>query len=203
MELGEPLHRLGGCGPLGQGDRGGEGGGRFDQAGGPRLRHRLHILSQARDQDLQLGSRGRGPAVQAGEQDVAAERAHVRRLDGLGQEGDGGEARRRAGADLASELRLASAGHRRGQRVQPEEGGEVRERGPRGHPQDGELENRHRARDALLGVGDQAPVAGGQDRLRRGPWELHPRHRQVHREHPRRRHPHAGDPHRHAAGLRA
>ena len=77
---------------------------------GPRFRPLLHQPPDARDQDAQHRAGGDGPAVAAGREGLAAERAPLWRADRARQGRDRGQAWRRAGQDLAP---LASTSRRR------------------------------------------------------------------------------------------
>ena len=79
------------------------------------LRHRLHVAAHAGDPDVVDHARRHGSHVAAGHRQLAAERAALRRAAGAEQGRDRRKARRRAGEDLAPQLRhpAAAAARRR------------------------------------------------------------------------------------------
>ena len=75
--------------------------GRLLQGGRLRVRRRLHVGAQARDQDAGHRARHARPALDSGHQELEAERAELRRAAGAEQGGDRREARRGADHDVA------------------------------------------------------------------------------------------------------
>src|SRR5258706_579864 len=73
------------------------------------LRSRLHLGAQARHPHAVARARRARSDVAAGREELAAERAPLRRPPGAEQGRDGGEVRREAGARLAAQLRYAAA----------------------------------------------------------------------------------------------
>ena len=80
---------------------------------------RLHLAPDPRDQDAAPRARSLRAAVDPRDQGLAAQRAALRRADRARQGRDRGQARRRAGQDLAPQLRHAAAGARRRVGVRP------------------------------------------------------------------------------------
>ena len=80
------------------------------QGAGLRLRPGLHLGAQARHPHPVDRAGRDGPDVDPGPQLLAAERAPLRRAAGAEQGRDGREVRRRAGQDLAPQLRHPAAG---------------------------------------------------------------------------------------------
>ena len=86
-----------------------EEAGRLLREGGIHVRRRLHLGAQARHQDAVGRARRAGSALDSGDQELAPQRAPLRRAAGPEQGRDGGETRRRAGQDLAAQLRHSAS----------------------------------------------------------------------------------------------
>ena len=119
--LREPLHRLGRRRPVG--DRVGAGAKAGELLRAERVEFDQAFTSVLKRAIRTLVDRARrpGPDVAAADHELAAERAPLRRPAGPEQGRDRGEARRRAGQDLAPQLRrpAAAAGARRPDAPQP------------------------------------------------------------------------------------
>ncbi len=109
MEQGKPVHRVDGCRPFRQGQDRGESRGTEAALRRVRLRPRLHLGAETRRPHSLDGPRRDGPHVDHGPQQLAAERAPLRRAAGSQQGGNSGEVRRGAGAHLAQKLRRSAA----------------------------------------------------------------------------------------------
>ena len=188
MESREPLHRVGRCRADSAGARGGEAGGSAARRGAIRVRRRVHVGAQARDQDAVDGARGDGPDVDTRASLLALERAPLRRAAGAQQGGDRGEVRRRAGEDLAPRLRHAAAAARgrrpahRGRRPALRRHRPARisaHRMPEGHGG---------ALPPVLALGDRAGDTHGQERHHRSARQQPARTGQVSRRRLGRRH---------------
>ena len=86
-----------------------ERSGELLRAEGDRVRPRLHLRPQAGDPHALDRARPDGPDVAASDHELAPERAPLWRPAGTEQGGDRRQARRRAGEDLAAQLRHAAA----------------------------------------------------------------------------------------------
>src|SRR5581483_2914835 len=193
LEPREPLHRLDRRRSVAGGAAGGARRRAAAPIGRPSLRSRLHLGAQARDPHAVDRARGARPHVDPGREELAAERAPLRRAAGAEQGGDGGEIRRGAGARLAAQLRHAAAGARgrrsaeRGARSALRRRARPGERMPQGHrgARRAVLGEHARARDPLRAAGAgrgarQLPARAGQVPGRR----QRPRHRRA--QHPDR-----------------
>src|SRR5215472_6072066 len=109
LESRESLYGLDRCGAYAKGAGRGQGGWPIAEAARLRLRSRLHLGTQARDQDALDRTRGDGPDVDPCSGIMASERAPLWCIAGTEQGGDRGQVRRRAGEDLAAELRHAAS----------------------------------------------------------------------------------------------
>ena len=114
VEFGKPLHRLVGRRSFPRRGRGSSRGGQAAARQGLRLRLLLHERTHARNPNATSGAARNGPAVAAGDQGLAPQRAPLWRAHRAQQAGDDREGRRRAGQDLAPVLRhpAAAAGAR-------------------------------------------------------------------------------------------
>ena len=109
MEQRKPLHRVAGRAALGQGARRSQSRGRASEERGLRLRQGVHLGAAPRDKDALVRARGNRPDVDTGREIMEAQRAPLRRAPGAQQGRDRGEIRRRAGQNLAPQLRDAPA----------------------------------------------------------------------------------------------
>ena len=104
-----PLHGLGGRGPRARGPRRGRGRGRAHGRARHQARRRLHVLALAGHRDGLARADAPGHGLAAHREDVAPQRAHVRRAHGFVEAHDPAGVRRRPVPALAPGLRRAAA----------------------------------------------------------------------------------------------
>ena len=200
MERQEPVHRLGGRRPVGEGHRGGEARRSAPRGGRRPARRRAHLAPAPRHHDGEPRARRGRPPLDPREAVLAPQRAALRCAPGQEQEADARGVRRGAVHALAPLLRRPAARDRARLRVLAGHGPALRRRPRRAHrvPQ-----GRARARPAVLGRRGRPRPQGGQDRPGRRARQLAARDRQAPRRHLRRGHRRAQHPDRHPAALRA
>mmetsp|Transcript_6575 Transcript_6575/g.27122 ORF Transcript_6575/g.27122 Transcript_6575/m.27122 type:complete len:372 (+) Transcript_6575:3479-4594(+) len=203
LEPGKPLHRLDRRRPDAHRRRAGQASRPAAEGSRLRLRHRLHLGAQARGLDAVALPGPDGPHLAAGAPRLAPERTPLRRAAGPEQGRHGQAVRRRAGADLAPQLRHPAAGPGADRPAQRTQRPPLPRPGRRRHPADRMPEGHGRPRAAVL-ERDRCPSHPGRPaRADRGPRQQHPGPGQVPRRHRRRRHRRGQHPQRHPAGLRA